>query len=95
MLRIKMAVLGLLVAVALGGGLGLTQTTPTSARSVCPHGWVEQDIGTVDPYDRNGNGFICTKDLPGQALGSGNSSRSAGSEDGGHVPGHVHQDDHQ
>ena len=84
----------LLASGAVTLALGVLVPSPAFAHDqACPEGWTTQGaLGPNDPFDQNGNGIICTKDIPGE--GSGNSSRRAGSEEVGHVPGHNHKDDH-
>lgn len=77
-------------AVALGV---LTPATAVAHEQVCPLGWfVQRALGPDDPFDKNDNGIICTKDIPGE--GNGNSGQREGTEEVGHVPGHNHKDDH-
>lgn len=59
----------------------------------CPPGWsLGPAQGPTDPFDKNGNGVICEKDIPGEGLG--NSGQRQGAEEVGHVPGHNEKDDH-
>lgn len=59
----------------------------------CPAGgswFLQPALGVDDVFDMNGDGYICTKDIPGQ--GAGNSANRRGSADVGHVDGHNHKD---
>jgi len=60
----------------------------------CPTGdsWsVQQALGSADPFDKNGDGWICTKNIP-NANGEGNSANRNGAAGVGHVDGHNHKD---
>lgn len=84
----KKAVVILLVLTVVSLGLFVL---PASGNTGCPPGWGFQfALGASDPYDNNGDGLICTKDIPGS--GNGNSGQRAESEEVGHVPGHNHKD---
>lgn len=77
-------------------GNGFDQTDTTSvyiAGGNCPDGWEFQgSTGANDPYDTNGDGLICTKDVSG-AGNSANSQRKGGAAaDSGHIDGHNHKD---
>jgi len=68
-------------------------TTLTVLAGNCPSGgsWdIQPALGPNDVYDMNGDGFICTKILPGS--GEGNSANRNGAADAGHVDGHNHKD---
>jgi hypothetical protein len=59
----------------------------------CPAGgnWsLQEALGPDDPFDKNGDGHICTKDIPGK--GEGNSANRKGASDVGHLDGHNHKD---
>jgi hypothetical protein len=63
--------------------------------SGCPQGggWFTQSATSPDdPWDTNGDGTICTRNMPEKAQGDGNSANRAGAADEGHVPGHNHKD---
>jgi len=88
----KTRLFGLIAALALGAStfVGSAEAVPPSG--TCPEGWSEYAaLGPDDPFDTNGDGIICIKELP-NANGLGNSGQRAGTEDVGHVPGHNHKD---
>lgn len=71
----------------------LTPSTAFAHADRCPAGWsVDFAQGPTDPFDQNGNGIICMKDIPGE--GKGNSGQREGTAEVGHVPGHNEKDDH-
>jgi hypothetical protein len=47
----------------------------------CPQGggWTLQPAAPGNPYDKNGDGFICTKVIPG--AGNGNTGSGANNKD--------------
>jgi hypothetical protein len=59
----------------------------------CPSGgnwFLTPALDPNDVFDMNGDGFICTKEIPGE--GKGNSANREGGADVGHVDGHNHKD---
>lgn len=74
---------------ALLGGLA----APASAGPAeCPPGWDLQFVPPGSIYDKNNDGRICTKDVPGEGDGnSANSQRNPG-QTGFHTDGHNHKD---
>ncbi len=63
----------------------------------CPPGWALTDYPDPDPYDTNGNGYICTKVLKNLDFNdeAGNSGQRPGTEPHDNTtPPHNHIDDH-
>jgi hypothetical protein len=88
-MRIRSFVFAATVATA--GMVGLAPAANASGCS-CPPGGVEQDVPAGDIFDKNGDGVICTKDIPGAGEGnSANSQRGTG-QNGFHTDGHNHKD---
>jgi len=74
-------------------GYRYAYTTLSVLAGNCPSGgnWdIQPALGPNDVFDMNGDGFICTKILPGS--GEGNSANRNGAADVGHVDGHNHKD---
>jgi len=60
---------------------------------MCPAGgdwFLQKALGPDDPFDKNGDGWICSKPIPG--MGEGNSANRSGAVDEGHLDGHNHKD---
>ena len=85
----KRIFIGLAVAAAAVGG---ATTSAQAAPSECPTGWVVQGVPSNSIFDKNGDGTICTNDIPGNGAGNSlNSQRNPG-QPGFHLDGHNHKD---
>lgn len=85
----------LMLGAIAAGALALAAPTGAVAHSQsCPEGWTLQAVPPGDPYDKNDNGVICTKDIPGEGEGNSANSQRGDGQTGFHVDGHNHKDDH-
>lgn len=82
------------LALLAAGALAFVPAVGAGHDAPCPEGWFLQAVPSGDLFDKNDNGLVCTKNIPGDGDGNSANSQRGDGQTGFHVDGHNHKDDH-